>query len=79
MRTWPAVILAKRRKHRVIGRTEILINSTIHKNGTRYQGEFEGSREEGNLNFTVWIKTPPNQHERAAPKLKPNVVVIGYL
>jgi len=44
-------MLAKRRKQRVIGRTKILINSTKHKNGTKYQGELTGSKEEENLYF----------------------------
>jgi hypothetical protein len=60
-----------------MGRTKILINSTKHKNGTRYQGELEGRREDGNLYFIDCRSTPPNQHERAAPKLNPKVVVTG--
>jgi len=53
IRTCPAVMLAKRRKHKVIGRTLILISSTIHKKGTRYQGEFAGSNEDTALYFIL--------------------------
>jgi len=70
-------MLAKSRKHKVIGRTIILINSTKHKKGTKYQGELEGRREDGNLYFIDCKITPPNQHEKAALKLNPKVVVTG--
>jgi len=49
--TWPATILARRRKHRVIGRTMTLINSTTHKNGTKYHGELAGNKVERDLYF----------------------------
>jgi len=75
--TCPAVILANKRKQRVIGRTLILISSTKHKKGIRYQGEFRGRREERDLNFIIWIKILVIQHERAADKLNPKVVVRG--
>jgi len=52
-------------------------SSTRHKNIIRYQGVLEGRRELGNLYFIHWIKPPPIQHERAAPKLNPKVVVTG--
>jgi len=42
-------MLASNRKHKVTGRTKIETNSTIHKNGTKYQGVLLGSKEEGNL------------------------------
>lgn len=77
IRTWPAVILANKRKHKVIGRTITLINSTTDKKGTKYQGELDGRKEEINLNFNNWRRIPLNQHERAAPILKLKVVVMG--
>jgi len=55
------------------------INSTIHRNGIRYQGLFKGRREEGNLYLTHWTKIPVIQQDKDAPKLNLNVVVTGYL
>jgi hypothetical protein len=70
-------MFARSRKERVIGRTIILINSTRHKNGIRYQGELEGKTADAIDSFTSWINTPINQQARAALILKLNVVVTG--
>jgi len=77
IKTCPAVMLANKRKQSVIGRTKTLISSTKQRKQIRYQGEWEGRREEGNLNFIIWIRIPPNQQEKAAPKLNLKVVVTG--
>jgi len=76
---WPALILASNRKHKVIGRTTILINSTTLKNEIKYQGEFEGSTEETLKCLVLWITTPLSQKDRAALKLNIIVVVKGKL
>jgi len=75
----PALILAKRRKHRVIGRTIILIISTKDKKGTKYQGVLAGSKEEADEGFTRKIITLANHKANAAAKLKDKVVVTGKL
>jgi len=38
-------MLAKRRKHKVKGRTKILTSSTNPRKGIKYQGEFKGNKE----------------------------------
>jgi hypothetical protein len=78
-RMWPALILAKRRKHRVIGRTKILINSTTLRKGIKYQGELEGSSAAEDLGFIRRRLTLANHRQKAPPKLKDKVVVTGYL
>lgn len=75
----PALILAKRRKHKVIGRTIILIISTRDKKGIKYQGVLAGNREEADEGFTKKIRTLANHKANAAARLKDNVVVIGKL
>jgi len=75
----PALILARRRKHKVIGRTIILIISTKDKKGTRYHGVLAGKREDADKGFTKKIITLANHKDRAAAKLNANVVVIGKL
>lgn len=78
--TCPALILANSRKHRVIGRTLILVASTILKKGARYHGDPLGSNLELDLFFTKYKSiTVPNQKERANERLKASVVVTGYL
>lgn len=72
-------MLANRRKHKVMGRTEMLTSSTRHKKGTRYQGEFCGRTAEKTFDFIVCKKMPHNQQESAALRLNPKVVVTGYL
>jgi len=75
----PALILANRRKHRVIGRTIILTISTNLKKGIKYQGVLVGSREDADEGFTRKIITLANHRDSAAPKLKDRVVVTGKL
>lgn len=75
----PAVILAKRRKHNVIGRTIILIISTTLRNGTRYQGELAGSKEP-DQSFFIKRKIKLENHSiQAAQILNAKVVVTGKL
>jgi hypothetical protein len=76
-KTCPAVMLAKSRKQSVIGRTKILTTSTIHKNGTRYQGLFLGKTAEPFNILIVDKDTPNNQKDTAATKLNPKVVLTG--
>jgi len=73
----PALILANNRKHKVTGRTEILINSTTLKKDAKYQGEFKGKREDKDLTFTKNIIILTNQNNKAILKLKLKVVVTG--
>lgn len=75
----PALILAKRRKHRVIGRTMMLIISTKDKKGIKYQGVLAGNKEEVDEGFTKKIITLANHKANAAARLKDNVVVTGKL
>jgi len=75
----PAVILARRRKHKVNGRTTTLINSTNPKKGTRYQGELEGNAKETLNLFMDWTKTPPIQQDKANLKLNLITVETGNL
>lgn len=75
----PALILASSRKHKVIGRTKILIISTSLKKGTKYQGELIGSKLETAFDLIIKRKTLLSQKEKAADKLKERVVVTGYL
>jgi hypothetical protein len=75
----PALILARRRKHRVIGRTIILIISTNDKKGIRYQGVLAGKREETEEGLTIKIMTLANHKDKAEAKLKDKVVVTGKL
>jgi len=76
---WPALILAKRRKHKVIGRTMILIISTKDKKGIKYQGVLAGNKEEVDEGFTKKIITLASHKDSAAAKLKDKVVVTGKL
>jgi len=75
----PALIFAKSRKHKVIGRTIILIISTRDKKGMRYHGVFDGKREEVDIGLTKKMITLANHKDRAAAKLNDKVVVIGKL
>jgi len=70
-------MLANNRKHKVIGRTIILMSSTILRNGTKYQGEFLGRTEDTVKYLLPCSKIPLNQNNKAALKLKPNLVVTG--
>jgi len=72
-------MLANKRKHKVIGRTRILVISTSDRKGIRYQGVLAGSREEADKGFTKKMITLANHKENAAPKLKDKVVVTGKL
>jgi len=78
-RICPALMLANNRKHKVTGRTKILISSTIDKNGIKYQGELEGSTAAAFKLLIFWIKTPLSQNEKAKLKLKLRLVVTGKL
>jgi len=73
----PALILANNRKHKVIGRTMILINSTNLRKGIKYQGVFTGNRLEATINFTSCNRTLDNHKHKAILKLNPKVVVTG--
>jgi len=75
----PALILARRRKHKVIGRTIILIISTKDRKGIKYQGVLAGKREEAEEGLTTKIITLANHKDKAAAKLKDKVVVTGKL
>lgn len=75
----PALILANKRKHRVIGRTIILIISTRDKKGIRYQGVLAGNKEEVDEGLTKKMITLANHNANAAAKLKDKVVVTGKL
>jgi len=75
----PALILANRRKHRVIGRTKILIISTKDKKGIRYHGVLAGNKEEVDEGLTKKIITLVNHNANAAARLKDKVVVTGKL
>jgi hypothetical protein len=72
-------MLARRRKHKVTGRTRILIISTKDKNGIKYQGVLAGKREEADEGFTKKMITLANHKDNAAAKLKDKVVVTGKL
>jgi len=76
-RMWPALILANKRKDRVIGRTNNLTNSTKERNGTRYQGEFTGSTLEEILGLKNKNKSLATHNVRATIKFNANVVVTG--
>lgn len=76
---WPALIFAKRRKHRVIGRTIILIISTKDKKGIRYHGVLVGKREEAAIGLTKKIMMLASHKDSAAAKLNDKVVVTGNL
>jgi hypothetical protein len=75
----PALILASRRKHKVIGRTTILTISTSLKKAIRYQGELAGTRRETFLVLITSIRILINHNIKAALRLKARVVVTGYL
>jgi len=69
--------LANNRKHKVIGRTIELTNSTTLKNGAKYQGEFNGSKLDTKLGFNVMINTLRHHSLKASPRLNLKVVVVG--
>lgn len=75
----PALILAKSRKHKVIGRTIILIISTKDKKGIRYHGVFAGKRDEVDIGLTKKMITLAIHKDRATAKLNDRVVVTGKL
>jgi hypothetical protein len=75
----PALILAKRRKLRVMGRTLILTNSTTLKNGIKYLGVFIGRATETKESLTLVISNVEPQKNRATLKLIPTEVVKGNL
>jgi hypothetical protein len=70
-------MLAKRRKHKVIGRTDKLTNSTSLKKDTKYQGDPKGKNLDVDKAFIFRRKKVDNQKEKAADKLKERVVVTG--
>lgn len=78
-KTCPALILANSRKHRVIGRTEILTISIKHKKGAKYQGELDGKNDEATISLLYIIIILLNQVINAMDKLNLKVVVTGYL
>lgn len=78
-RMCPALILAKRRKQRVRGRTEILTISTSLKKEAKYHGEFKGNREDAESFLRQNITILTNQKNSALPKFNLKVVVTGYL
>ncbi len=73
----PAVILANKRKQRVTGRTNSLVNSTRHKNGIKYQGEFRGIIDEKDSFLIKISRILLIQHNKATVKLNLKVVVRG--
>jgi hypothetical protein len=78
-KTCPALILARSRKHSVIGRTKILISSTNLRKGIKYQGEFVGKMEQAVLYLSINNITLLSQLDIAKNKLNPKIVVIGNL
>jgi hypothetical protein len=78
-RICPALMFASNRKHKVIGRTRILTNSTIPRKGDKYQGEFSGRRDAIELLFKLRRETLINHIKKATLKFNPKVVVTGYL
>lgn len=76
-RMCPALILAKRRKQRVRGRTEILTISTSLKKEAKYHGEFKGKSEEMEFFFIKNITILTSQKNKAVPKFSLKVVVTG--
>lgn len=70
-------MFASRRKHKVIGRTKILINSTTLKKEIKYQGELFGTKTEIEFSLINISKILKAQKTNAAPKLKERVVVTG--
>jgi len=76
---WPALMLANKRKHKVIGRTKILTISTKDRKGIKYQGVLAGRREEADMGLTKKISTLANHKDNAPAKLKDKVVVTGNL
>jgi len=75
----PALMFAKSRKHKVTGRTMILIISTKDKKGIRYHGVLAGNRDEVDIGLTKKMITLANHKDRAAAKLNDKVVVTGKL
>lgn len=75
----PALILANSRKHKVIGRTLILTNSTSLRKGTRYQGDPAGNTVEQRLTLIRSKSILLTQNHKAIPRLNPKVVVTGKL
>lgn len=75
----PALMFARSRKHRVIGRTIILIISTKDKKGIRYHGVLAGKRDEVDMGLTKKMITLANHKDRAAAKLNDKIVVTGKL
>lgn len=75
----PALMFAKSRKHKVIGRTIMLTISTKDRKGTRYQGVLAGKRDEVDMGLTKKMITLANHKDKAAAKLNDKVVVTGKL
>jgi len=75
----PALMLANKRKHKVTGRTKMLVTSTILRNGTKYHGEFAGKTAETMNWLILWTQIPLIQKSIAEPKLNPKLVVTGKL
>lgn len=76
-RICPALMLANKRKDKVIDRTNKLINSTTDKKDTKYQGELEGKTEDIVLGFNINNNRLELQKLNAILKLKEKVVVTG--
>lgn len=70
-------MLANKRKHKVIGRTNNLTASTTLKKETKYQGEPTGKSLETDIDFISIKKIVESQRKRDIEKLKDKVVVIG--
>lgn len=70
-------MFASKRKHKVIGRTTILISSTNLKKGAKYQGELDGRITPPTEILNSIKRTLLNHNERAILRLKPSTVVTG--
>jgi hypothetical protein len=70
-------MLAKRRKHKVIGRTMILTISTSARKAIKYQGELEGTKREMLFTLIRSIKILIDHSINAVLRLKAKAVVTG--
>jgi len=75
----PALILARSRKHKVIGRTKILTISTKLKKKIKYHGEPIGNKALKGNTFIIRIRILQNQKHKAKDRLNLNTVVKGKL
>lgn len=73
----PALILANKRKDKVIGRTNKLTTSTKFKNGIKYQGLLAGKIAAKVLGFKNNNNNLETQKDIARLKFKEKTVVVG--